>query len=64
MAKVKEIYKASKRKTESYTRKPPLRLSADFYAETLKARRVLQYIQSPESEKAATQNTLHSKTII
>lgn len=41
MAKVREIYKASKRKTESYTRKPPLRLSSDFSAETLKAKRVL-----------------------
>lgn len=56
MAKLGEIYKASKRKTESYTRKPPLRLSSDFSAETLKPKRVLGYIQSPKSEKAATQN--------
>ena len=39
MAKVKENSKGSKRKMKSHIQERPIRLSADFSAETLQARR-------------------------
>lgn len=53
MTKVKRANsKGSKTETELITRKPPIRLSGDFFSEMLQAfatlQRIPRYIQNPE----------------
>ena len=51
MAKIKEISKGSKRKIKSHMRGNPIRLLADFSAETLQARRKWHDIYKALKEK-------------
>ena len=58
-----EILKAAREKKPVTYKGTPIRLSADFSAETLQARREWHDILSDERKKAPTKNTLPSKAL-
>ena len=58
------ILKAARKKQLVMHNGTPIRLSADFSAETAGQKGVAQYIQSAKRKKIPTKNTLPSKVII
>ena len=67
MAKIKDrIVKAAREKQKVIYKGNPIRLSADFSAETLQTRREWHdiYIKSDQREKPTAKNTLHGKAFI
>ena len=61
---IKVNFKSSKRKDDSYIHGKPIRLSADFLAETVQARGSGMIYSSTERKKSAAKITLSNKAII
>ena len=66
LTKIKDenLLKAAREKRQITYKGTPIRLTADFSAETLKARREWHDIFSDEREEPTTKNTLPSKALI